>query len=139
MIANMTEQSTPEEFLSSIEDETRQSDCRKIHQMMTSISGWKGKMWGPCVVGYSSYKYKYPSGRTGETFRIGFANRKAQITLYVLWYPDKDDKLLAQLGKHKIGKGCLYIKRLSDINESVLEAIINRAVTDPGNRYEVED
>ncbi|MGJ8529243.1 DUF1801 domain-containing protein [Maritalea sp.] len=135
----MTEQTTPEEFLTTIEDETRRADCTKIHQMMSTISGWEAKMWGPCLIGYSSYKYKYPSGHSGETFRIGFANRKAQITLHVLWYPDKKDPLLAQLGKHKVGKGCLYIKRLSDVDESILEAIISRAVTEFGNRHEVTE
>ena len=93
-------------------------------------------MWGPCVIGFSSYNYQYPSGRSGKTFRIGFANRKNQITIYVLWYPQKDDPLLAKLGTHKIGKGCLYIKRLSDIDESVLEAIIKRAITEFDQRHE---
>lgn len=96
-------------------------------------------MWGPCVVGFSSYKYKYPSGHSGETFRIGFANRKNQITLYILWYPEKDDPLLAKLGRHKVGKGCLYIKRLSDVDESVLEQLITRAITESKQRHEVSD
>jgi len=135
----MTDQKTPKQFLASIEDKYRQDDCIKIHDMMTRISGWESKMWGPCVIGYSSYKYKYKSGHSGETFRIGFANRKTQITLYILWYPDKDDPLLAKLGKHKVGKGCLYIKRLSDVDESVLEALIKRAVSEFGNRSEVTE
>lgn len=135
----MTDQKTPEQFLASIEDKNRQDDCIKIHDMMTRISGWEAKMWGPCVIGYSSYKYKYNSGHSGETFRIGFANRKTQITLYILWYPDKNDPLLATLGKHKVGKGCLYIKRLSDVDESVLEALIKRAVAEFGNRGEVAE
>ena len=139
MIAIMTEEQTPEDFLAQIEDPNRRSDCEKIYAMMARQSGWPAKMWGPCVVGFSSYKYKYPSGHSGETFRIGFANRQAQITLYVLWYPDKDDPLLAKLGKHKVGKGCLYIKHLSDVDESVLEQIIQRAIIDFGNRHEVKD
>ncbi len=97
---------TPEQFLKRIEDPQRREDCARIHQMMLAASQWPAKMWGPAVIGYSSYKYKYPSGHSGETFRIGLANRKNQITLYILWYPDEDDPLLAKLGKHKIGKGC---------------------------------
>lgn len=126
-------------FLNGIEDPQRQKDCTAIFQMMSRLSGWPARMWGPCVVGFSSYKYKYPSGHSGETFRIGFANRKNQITLYVLWYPEKDDPLLAKLGKHKLGKGCLYIKRLSDVDESVLEQLINRAIKEFGNRHEITD
>jgi len=133
----MNHSQTTDEFLATIEDEDRRIDCLKIHQMMSNISGWTAKMWGPCVIGYSSYKYKYKSGHSGETFRIGFANRKTQITLYILWYPEKGDPLLAKLGKHKVGKGCLYIKRLSDIDESILHALIKRAVTNFGNRSEV--
>lgn len=128
---------TPEQFLQTIEDPQRRADCTRIHDMMLAASDWPAKMWGPCVIGYSSYKYRYPSGHSGETFRIGFANRKNQITLYILWYPDKDDPLLAKLGKHKIGKGCLYIKRLSDIDESVLEQLIARAVGGFGQRHEI--
>ena len=139
MIKHMTDYMTPEAFLASIEDESRRNDCIKIHNMMTTISGWEAKMWGPCVIGYSSYKYKYKSGHSGETFRIGFANRKTQITLYILWYPEKNDPLLAKLGKHKVGKGCLYIKQLNDIDESVLQALIKRAATGFGNRSEVKE
>lgn len=134
----MKEHNGPAAFIASIENETRRQDCEKIHRMMSDISGWDSKMWGPCVIGYSSYRYKYKSGHSGETFRIGFANRTTQITLSILWYPDKNDPLLAKLGKHKVGKGCLYIKHLSDIDESILEALIRRAVTEFGNRSEVQ-
>lgn len=134
----MTEITEPTAFLSSIEDQQRREDCQKIFATMSRLSNWPAKMWGPCVIGFSSYKYKYPSGHTGETFRIGFANRKNQITLYILWYPEKDDPLLAKLGKHKVGKGCLYIKRLSDIDESVLEQLILRAIKNAGNRHEIK-
>jgi len=133
----MTENtSTPTQFLASIQDHQRREDCGKIYALMKKASGWTARMWGPCVIGFSSYKYRYPSGRSGESFRIGFANRKNQITLYVLWHPTKDDPLLAALGTHKIGKGCLFIKNLSDIDESILEQIIKRAVAEFDNRQD---
>jgi hypothetical protein len=136
---SMTDNIEPHQFLASIEDPIRRKDCEKIFDLMSRLSGWSARMWGPCVVGFSSYKYKYPSGHSGETFRIGFANRKNQITLYILWYPEKDDPLLAKLGKHMVGKGCLYIKRLSDVDESVLEQLITRAITESKQRHEVSD
>lgn len=114
-----------EEFLNRIEDETRRKDCRTIMEMMRQVTGENPRMWGDAVVGFGNYHYKYATGHEGDIFRVGFSPRKQNLTLY-LNYGDYTD-LLQRLGKHKTGKGCLYIKRLDDVNLDALREIISRA------------
>ena len=115
-----------DEWLANIED-ARRDDARSLVAMLGRISGEKPVMWG-AMVGFGQYHYKYDSGTEGDTFLIGFAARKTEIALYIhgAGYEDtapKRDALLARLGKHKMGKGCLYVKRLADIDQKVLAQI----------------
>ncbi len=125
--------------LDAIEDDAKRADAETIIEMMSRHTGEPPELWNSGVIGFGRVKYRYPSGRRGETFITGFAPRKARITLHALWYPDENDPLLAKLGKHTHGKGCLYIKRISDVDKDVLEQIIYRSATDLSGRYIVSD
>ena len=112
------------DFLDSVEDDAKRKDCRAIAKMMRAATGKNARMWGDSIVGYDEYHYKYESGREGDFMRIGFSPRKQSITLYIMDGFGKYDELMAKLGKHKTGKSCLYIKRMSDIDTKVLEKLI---------------
>jgi hypothetical protein len=109
------------DFIAAIADEGQRADAHKIIAMMERLSGHPPKMWGPSIIGFGSYHYKYDSGREGEMCRIGFSPRKGQTVLYLIDGFQSQADLMAKLGKHKTGKSCLYVKRLSDIDEAVLE------------------
>ncbi len=113
-----------EDFLNSFEPEQKKSDGFKILQMMQVIAGEEEKMWGTSIIGFGNYHYKYESGHEGDMLKIGFSPRKASLTLYISINLPQNQNLLENLGKHKSGKGCLYINKLSDINESVLREMI---------------
>ena len=114
-------------FLDSIADEQRREDCRAISEMMREATGDAPRMWGDSIVGFGRRRYRYASGREGDWFITGFSPRKQNLTLY-LWYGfEQDGELLQRLGKHKIGKACLYIKRLSDLDRQALRELIGRA------------
>jgi hypothetical protein len=124
-----------DEHLMQIADEQKRTDCFKIKEMMERIVGAPAQMWGTSIVGFGKYHYKYDSGREGDFMRSGFAARKANIVLYIMSGFSEYDSLLEQMGKHKHGKGCLYIKRLSDIDESILEEIVTRSVAYMAQKY----
>ena len=111
-------------FIETITDETRRADAKALVKMMQSASGEKPTMWGPAIVGFGSVHYKYDSGREGDMPIIGFSPRKAASVLYGAIGFSGADALLAKLGKHTTGKGCLYIKKLSDVDQKVLEAML---------------
>ena len=115
-------------FIANISDEKRRADCVALAEMMREETGEEPIMWGDSMVGFGKYAYKYASGRSGEWLKTGFASRKDALTLYFSYYLEEQTELLAKLGKHKIGKGCLYIKRLSDVDEGVLRQLIAQAV-----------
>ncbi len=117
-----------EEFIDKITDETVRDDCRKIAALMEKTTGAKPKMWGTGIVGFGERHLKYASGRELDWMEVGFAPRKANLTLYLNIGDGWNEDLLSQLGKHKTGMGCLYFKRLSDVNEEVLEQLINKSV-----------
>lgn len=128
-----------EGYLSAITPEQRQEDCRKVLAMMRAISGWEPKMWGASIVGFGEYHYKYDSGREGDALRIGFSSRAQNISIYIMpGYNDFDDEL-ARLGKHKIGKSCLYIKRLSDVDETVLAEMLEKGLKIMAEKYPLEN
>ncbi len=104
------------------------SDCRAIMAMMHKATGEEPRMWGASIVGYGRYRYKGASGREGEWMLTGFSPRKAALSVYILSGLDQFADLLAKLGKHSTGKGCLYIKRLSDVDPKVLERLIASGV-----------
>jgi len=125
------------DFLNGVKDEQKREDSFKILEMMTRLSGYEPKMWGASIVGFGEYHYKYESGREGDMCRIGFSPRAQNLTLYMITgYSEKGDEL-ARLGKHKLGKSCLYIKRLSDVDEDVLEEMIVKDLKAMDEKYPV--
>jgi len=119
---------TVDSFIATVEDDKVRADCYTIINLMEKVTGEKPKMWGPAIVGFGKYTYKYESGRSGEICMTGFSPRKANITLYVLAGFPGQAELLDKLGKHTSGKGCLYIKKLADINIDVLESLIKESI-----------
>lgn len=115
------------EFLASIADESVRQDCQTLADMMHKITGDPGDMWGPSIVGFGEYHYKYASGRENDWFKMGFSPRKANLTIYIMSGYDDKQELLERLGKHSLGKSCLYVKRLSDIDLSVLRELLEAA------------
>lgn len=115
-----------EEFLNSIENETRQEDSRKLLELMKDATGAMPKMWGT-IIGFGGHHYKYNTGREGDTVAVGFSPRKVALVLYGVVDYDQNSDEVTQLGKYKLGKGCLYIKRLSDIDTRLLKKMIAKA------------
>ena len=115
-------------FLNKVPDESTKQGCFTILQMMANITGEKPKMWGDSIVGFGSYHYKYASGREGDWFLTGFSPRKQNLTLYIMSGFKRYDELMARLGRHKTGRSCLYIKKLEDVDLSVLEELIRLSV-----------
>jgi hypothetical protein len=118
----MTEQSV-DDFLAEVEPEAKRRDCQALAALMARVTGEPAKMWGPAIVGFGVRHYRYDSGREGEICKVGFSPRKAAITLYVTPYTT-DSPLVGRLGKITTGKGCIYVKRLADIDLGVLEEIV---------------
>lgn len=116
-------------FLQGV-DEKRREDCRALVRLMHAATNAEPKMWGASIVGFGDYKYKYDSGREGEWFQMGFSPRKNDLTLYILPGVKKFKTHLARLGPHKTSVSCLYIKRLADVDVSVLEALVTDAAKD---------
>ena len=114
-------------FLNKIRDRRRRDDCLALMEMMRQVSGAEPVMWGSAIVGFGTYHYVYESGREGDTVVIGFSPRKQNISIYLMGGLQPVAAELAQLGKHKTGKGCLYINSLSDVNAKVLEKILAKA------------
>jgi hypothetical protein len=117
-----------DDFLEAVEDETVRDDCRKIIGLMSGATNAEPKMWGPNIIGFGQRHLKYESGRELDWMKIGFSPRKANLTLYLNLGSGWNEDLLSNLGKHKTGKGCLYIKRLSDVDENVLQKLIEQSV-----------
>lgn len=117
-----------QDFLDRISDPERRQDCFAVAKVMEEITGEKPKMWGPSIVGFGTYHYKYASGREGDWPVTGFSPRKKDLTLYIMMGFEKHDELMKQLGKHSVGKSCLYIKRLSDIHVPTLKKLIKASV-----------
>ncbi len=117
-----------EDFLNSIADETRRADCFTVLELMKKAVKAEPKMWGSSIVGVGSYHYKYASGHEGDTCLVGFASRKDALVLYGCRGHEKSEELLAQLGKYNSGKGCLYIKKLADVDLKILRALIKDSI-----------
>jgi hypothetical protein len=129
-----TEQSVPA-FISALTDETRRADAKALAKMMQGVTGEKPKMWGPSIVGFGSFHYTYESGREGDMPVVGFSPRKAATVVYGAIGFGGADALLATLGKHTTGKGCLYIKKLADVDAKVLETLVSKAVAAKRTRH----
>jgi hypothetical protein len=117
-----------EDFLATV-PEPRQSDAREVAALLTEVTGVEPALWGPSIVGYGERHLVYESGRELDWFEIGFSPRKASTTLYITEGFDGYDELLGRLGKHTTGKSCLYIKRLDDVDRSVLKELVTRSVS----------
>lgn len=122
------------DFLSTIQNEQQLADSKILLQMMETASGHPPEMWGTSIIGFGRYHYVYPSGREGDWMEIGFSPRKQAISIYLIAGVGRQTDNLAKLGKHKIGKSCLYIKRLSDIDLSVLRNMLDVAITQIRNK-----
>ncbi len=125
-----------ETFLAAV-DPGKRDDAVALDVLFQRVTGYNPRMWGPSMVGYGSYAYTYDSGHSGVSMATGFSPRKAEHSIYILpGYADLGD-MLARLGKHRIGKSCLYVKRLSDINLDVLEEVIRFGLIDLGKRWPI--
>lgn len=123
-------------FIKSLADEQRRKECRALLSMMREITGKKPVMWGNAIVGFGNYHYKYRSGREGDWFLTGFSPRKTALTVYIMPGFSRYESLLEELGKHKRSVSCLYIKRLEQIDLSVLRTLVERAVADLHEMYD---
>ena len=122
-------------YLATIEDEGRRKDCDAVAKLMTKVTKQKPTMWGTSIVGFGSYHYKYDSGREGDMCVLGFASRKADISIYgVVDFPARE-KLLAKLGRHKMSGGCLHVRRFEDIDPKVLEQLLVGSVVESKRRH----
>ena len=117
-----------EAFLHAVEDEKKREDSFELLDLMAEISGEEPVLWGDSLVGFGQYHYKYESGREGDFFLTGFSPRRQALTLYIMAGFDRYDELLGKLGKYKIGKSCLYVKRLSDVDRDVLRELVTLSV-----------
>ena len=115
-------------FIEALTDPARRADAKALVKLMQKAAGEKPKMWGPSIIGFGSYHYQYDSGREGDMPLIGFSPRKAATVLYLMAGLADSEALLAKLGKHTTGKGCLYIKKLADVNQKVLEELVLKSV-----------
>jgi Domain of unknown function (DU1801) len=123
------------DFLHGIADKERLQDCLTLVALMQSVSGEQAVLWGSSIIGFGKYRYKYASGREGEHCPIGFSPRKNDLTIYMISGYEDSAEELAKLGKHKIGKSCLYIKRLSDIDMNVLEQMLRESLRRTKEQY----
>jgi hypothetical protein len=123
------------DFIDAVPDPQRREDARTVCAMMERLSAEPPAMWGPSIIGFGSYDYKYESGHGGTMCRIGFSPRARELVLYVLEGYEGKESQLARLGKHRIGKSCLYIKKLADVDQAVLEEIITSSLAYMDERY----
>lgn len=123
------------EYLDSIPGEERRADCKAIAKMMQKATGERPRMWGVSIVGFGRYHYVYDSGHQGDCALVSFASRKHDITLYLMPGWQRPAALMDDLGKHKAGQGCLYIKRLADVDERVLAKLIALSVRETKKTY----
>jgi hypothetical protein len=127
------------EFIAALPDQRRREEAALIDALHRRVTGHEPKLWGPSIIGYGSYIYKYDSGREGVWARAGFSPRKAAMTVYLMGnYHDRQvevDDLFARLGKHKTGKSCLYINKLADVDLAVLERLVAISWAVMGERY----
>lgn len=116
------------EFIESVDSLKKREDAYKLVEIFTETTGYGAKMWGPSIIGFGSYHYKYESGHEGDAPLVGFSPRKAKISLYFAPGDTKREELLMDFGKHTTGKGCVYINKVADIDTSVLKALIKQSV-----------
>ncbi len=127
----------PSVFLATVENPTRRADAEVMLDLMSKVTGCEPKMWAPSIIGFGRYRYRYDSGREGEFMLAGFSPRKANLVIYTMpGYGEMDEKL-AELGKHRLGKSCLYINKLADVDLDVLEQIVVDGVATMREKHEI--
>jgi len=124
-----------DDYIAARANEEQRADCKALMSLFKKITKQKPKMWGPSIVGYGSYRYRYDSGRTGEMCLAGFAIRGRELVVYIILDEKKRNALLSRLGKHKMGKSCLYFKRLADLDQAVLEQLVVSSIAEVKQRY----
>lgn len=126
----------PTEFIAAVEHDTRRADAEVLLELLGRVSGYQPKMWGPSIIGFGRYHYVYESGREGDSMVVGFSPRKANQVIYLM--PGYEDltEMLHRLGKHKIGKSCLYVNKLADVDLAVLEEMVAHSVATMEKNYE---
>jgi hypothetical protein len=124
-----------EDFLNAVENEQQRADSFALLKMMEEISGEPARMWGANIVGFGTYHYVYASGREGDWMLSGFSPRKSSMSVYLMAGFEQLGDELSSLGKHKVGKGCLYVKKLADIDEKVLRKMIKKSIVIMKKRY----
>lgn len=116
------------DFIAAVENDTRREDAKVLAKLFAKVTGWKGYMFGPTIVGFGLYDYTYDSGHSGTACVVGFSPRKANLVIYSGIYPEQAKDILARLGKYKTSKGCIYINKLADIDLAVLEKLLKAGV-----------
>lgn len=124
-----------DDYIRSRANAQQQADCEQLIRLLKQITKQPATMWGPSIVGFGRYHYRYESGRTGEAPIAGFAVRGRELVLYLMADDDAQRALLSRLGKHKMGKACLYFKQLSDLDSAVLEQLVANSVAEVKRRY----
>ncbi len=122
-------------YFAAINDDKRRTDCEALAELMSRATQYPPKMWGSSIVGFGSYHYKYESGREGDSCLVGFSSRKGDISIYGLHAAAEAELLLAKLGRHKAGKGCVYIKTLADVDLKVLAKLVTDSAAEKKLRH----
>lgn len=115
------------EFLDGVENEARRADAKRVLELMREVTGEEPRMWGPSIVGFGAYRYRYESGREGDWFLAGFSPRKSNLVVYIMSGFPRHAELMERLGKHRTGKSCLYIHQLADVDLDVLRELVRRS------------
>ncbi|MGB3178577.1 MAG: DUF1801 domain-containing protein [Albidovulum sp.] len=129
---------TPAQFIASVEPAARRNEAEKLDALFRTVTGFQPVMWGPSIIGYGRYHYRYATGREGDYLATGFSPRKAALSVYIMPGYADFSHILTDLGPHKLGKSCLYIKRLSDIDQGALARLIRAGLEDLGQRWAVQ-
>jgi len=125
-----------DDYIASRANAHQQADCRELMALLKKVTRQAPRMWGPSIVGYGSYRYIYDSGRSGEAPLTGFAIRGRELVVYLVADGQARRSLLSKLGKHKLGKSCLYFKQLADLDKSILEKLVVSSVADVKRRHQ---
>lgn len=123
------------EFIESVDNPKKREDAYKLLDIFTETTGYEAKMWGTSIIGFGSYHYKYESGHEGDAALVGFSPRKAKISLYLMMDPERREDLLSRFGKHTVGKGCVYVNKVADIDVEVLKTLVKETVAHTLKQY----
>lgn len=124
-----------EAFIDAVDHPRRREDARTLLELMQRVTGEEPVMWGPSIVGYGSYHYRYASGQEADWPVVGFSPRRQNLSIYIMTGFEESDELLSRLGKHKTGKSCLYVNKLADVDLDVLETLVRASVAEMKRRY----